>query len=245
MESYQKQEEDVNTKYNVRSPNATSRITTHDFALQNYVNIRDKENRYFGTFTHDFQWTQTTIRYEDQFDTIYPHFGIYNSAEVTHDSTRIVTVKNAIQWSNFSPFQEVSNKRNFFHIAGGLMHDYAELIYLYTPFNALYVFGRTHIRLFNIMDITGNISYSLVSDYSNNDFSANAGISWAINREKEHKIGLNAHYYRNDPEYIMQHVAVNNFRWINQFSEQNILQFKAFWNYKKYNAAVSYYYLNN
>jgi len=227
-----------NRLHAVRSEQAFSKITTHDFALQNYVNIRGKENRYFGTITYDFQLEQCTMRHQD---TIPPYY--FDKA--TNDSTRIISVKNAIQWSNFSPFQKASSKSNFFHIAGGLLHDYADLNYIGTSFTSLYLFARTHIRLFNVMDITGQVSYSVVSDYANNDFAAKAGISWAINRDKEHKIGLNANYYRNDPEHIMQHVISNNFRWVNLFSKQDILQFKAFWNYQKYNFSVGYYYLNN
>ena len=233
-----------NSSFDVRnseSSNTFSKIIMHDFALQNYVNIKDKNNRYFGTVTYDFQWTQTTINYKNEFDTIYPQ---YNN-KITNDSTRIATVKNAIQWSNFSPFQDVSTKSNFFHIAGGLLHDYADLRYTHTPFTSLYLFARTHIRLFNVMDITGECYYSLVSDYANNDIAAKAGILWSINREKEHNIGFNANYYRNDPEYIMQYVSVNNFRWINPFLKQDIVHFKAFWNYQKYNVSVGYYYLNN
>jgi len=249
MENYQSRKRDPsdivnNQAFEVRNPEsskASSNIIMHDLALQNYVNLKRKNDRYFGTITYDFQWTQTTIRYNNELETDFPH---YNS-KITNDSTRIATVKNAIQWSNFSPFQGASAKGNFFHVAGGLLHDYADLRYTNTTFTALYLFARTHIRLFNMMDITGQVSYSLVSDYANNDIAANAGISWAINREKEHIIGLNANYYRNDPEYIMQHVFVNNFRWINQFAKQDIVHFKAFWNYQKYNVSVGYYYLNN
>ena len=238
MKNYQ------NGIFDVRYPEiskAATNVTVHDFALQNYVNLKSKNDKYLGTVTYDFQWMQTTLRYYNEFKTDFPQ---YNS-EITNDSTRIATVKNAIQWSNFSPFQGVSSERKFFHVAGGLLHDYADLRYTNTPFSSLYLFARTHIRLFNVMDITGKISYSLISDYANNDIAANVGISWAINREKEHKIGINANYYRNAPEYILQYVAVNNFRWVNLFEKQNIVQLKAFWNYQNYNAAISYYYLNN
>jgi hypothetical protein len=244
ISSYPNKTFDSNKQYEVRFKDANSQITTHDLALQNYVNLKNKEKKYFGTFTHDFQFVQTTLRYNDKFDTIYPFYGAYNSDIETKDSTRILTFKNAIQWSNFSPYQEMSAKNNFFHIAVGGLHDYTDLKYLNTTFNSFYVFARTHIRLFKVMDITGHFSYSF-SDYTSSDILAKAGISWAINREKEHKVGVNASYYRNEPEYILQHVFVNNFRWANHFQKQNIMQLKAFWNYQKYNVAVSYYYLNN
>ena len=249
MEAYQSTQSNLstmtaNSEFKVRYPEsskALTKILMHDLALQNYVNLKSKSDRYFGTITYDFQWTQTTLRYNNNIETDFPH---YNS-KTTNDSTRIATVKNAIQWSNFSPFQAASTESKFFHVAGGLLHDYADLRYTNTPFTSLYLFARTHIRLYNVMDITGQISYSLVSDYANNDIAANTGISWAINREKEHNIGINANYYRNNPEYILQYVSVNNFRWINQFAKQDIVHFKAFWNYQKYNVSASYYYLNN
>jgi len=233
-----------NKDYEIRFKDANSKITTHDLALQNYINLNNKNKKYFGTITYDFQFGQTTLLYKDKFDTIYPYFYAYESNKNTNDSTRIIYFKNAIQWSNFSPYQEMCSKNNFFHLAIGGMHDYADLKYINTPFNTFYLFARTHIRLFKIMDITGQFSYSF-SAYASDDISAKAGISFAINREKEHKVGINAHYYRNEPEYIMQHVFVNNFRWANQFLKENVVQVKAFWNYRKYNVAVSYYYLNN
>ena len=235
-----------NGSYAVHFTNALSKINTHDLNLQNYVNIKDKKNRYFGTFTHDFQLEQITKRYNDKNleDTIYPYYNTFISKEMTQDSTRVLTVKNAIQWSNYSPYQELSNKNYFSCIAVGGMHEYDDLKFINTTFNSFYLFARTHIRLFSVMDITGQFSYSFNDDLSN-DIMAKAGISWTINREKAHKVGIDANYYRNDPEYILQHVFVNNFRWINQFKKENIAQFKVFWNYQKYNIAVSYHFLNN
>lgn len=231
----------------ILTPDASSLITSHDFSLQNYVNLKSKNDKYFGTFTYDFQFNQTTMHYNDIIlDSLKPKYEFYyNSRLATNDSTRIQSVKNALQWSNFSPFKEMSDKNNFFHIAGGVLYDYAEVKFNNTPFNSLYLFARTHIRLFKVMNITGQLSYSLISDYANNDLAAKAEISWELNREKAHTIGLHAEYYKNDPEYIMQYVFVNNFRWINQFQKQNIVHLKAFWNFQKYNASVSYYYLNN
>jgi len=245
VKSYQdKSERKKNAFYEVRTPEASSLITTHDFAIQNYVNIKDKKDRYFGTFTYDFQLTQTTIHYNDVLDTLNPRYKFhYYSNVATNDTTRIFSAKNAIQWSNFSPFQEVSTKNNFFHIAGGLLHDFANIEHTDAEYNSYYLFARTHIRLFKVMDITGQISYSF-NGYTNNDAMAKAGISWAINRKNEHKIGINAHFYRNAPEYIMQRVATNNFQWDTLFQKQNIVQLKTFWNYKKYHVSVSYYYLN-
>jgi hypothetical protein len=229
----------------VRSLDGSTNITSHDAVLQNYVNLKDKQNRYFGTFTHHFQVGQSTINYEDKNITLDPYYNAYFSNQATNDSTRILFVKNSLQWSNFSPFSEPNTKNNFFHIAGGVLYDYAELKYQNTPFSALYLFARTHIRLFKVMEITGQISSSIVSDYENNDLTAKAGISWTLNRKKEHFLGFNANYYRTDPDYIMKHVSTNNFRWVNSFKEQNIIQFKGYWNYKKYNLSANYYFLNN
>jgi len=231
-----------NAVFDVRLENAESKITTHDLFLQNYVNLKNKNNKYFGTFSHDFQLEQTTILFRDKYDTISPYY--FYSQNNTQDSSRILSVKNAIQWSNFAPYKERNTEPCFFHVAVGGMHDFTDLKHINSTFNSFYLFARTHIRLFKSMDITGQFSYSF-NDDSSNDISAKAGMSWAINREKEHIIGFHANYYRNDPEYIMQYISVNNFRWINSFQKQNIAHFKAYWNYQKYNLSVSYYLLNN
>ena len=246
--TYQKSFEE-NKSYGVRFTNAISKITTHDLVLQNYVNLINKNNKNnkkpIGTFTHNFQFEQTTIRYNDKkIDSIYPYYNAYTSKIMTEDSTRIISLKNAIQWSNFSPFQEMENKNYFFYVAVGGMHDYTDLKFINTSFNTFYLFARTNIRLFKVLDITGNFSYSF-NDDSSNDIIAKSGISFAINREKAHQTGIEAQYFRNSPEYMMQYVSVNNFRWINQFKKQNIAQFKAYWNYQNYNVSVSYYLLNN
>jgi len=162
---------------------------------------------------------------------------------VTNDTTKIITLKNALQWGNFMPYKEMSNKNNFFHIAGGALHDYANIRYTNNSFNSIYLFARTHIRLFQLIDITAKISYS-VHGYTQNDLLANAGISWTVNKEKSHAVGLNANYYRNTPEYMMQHVTGNHFRWDTAFAKQDIVQFKAFWSYKKYLFSVNYFYIN-
>ena len=242
VESYQSKNSD---NIPVRFEKARSKITTHDFNLQNYVNIKDKNKRYFGTFTHDFLLSNQKIGYYDDEIILYPYFNAHNSDKTTNDTTQIFKIQNAIQWSNFEPYKENVEKNNFFRIAGGVLHDYANLKYQNIPFNSFYAFARTYIRLFKVMDINASINYSLYSDYNNNDLAAKAGISWSINREKEHFFGINANYFKNQSEYIMLYVFTNNFRWTNQFQDQNIFQLKAFWNYEKYNLSASYYYLNN
>lgn len=243
--AYQSRVAKNNASYDVNFLNAKTQITEHDFTLQNYVNIKNKNNKYFGTIVYDFQLHQTKVdvKDKDMNKNRFRYENYYFSNVVTHDSTKIMTAKNAIQWSNFSPYQEKSNKNNFFHIAGGVLHDYADLKYSNTRFISLYLFARTQIHLFKVMDITAKVSYS-IGDYTNEDLSAKAGISWTINKEKEHIIGLNAHYDKIAPDYKMQHLFTNNFRWANRFEKQNIVQFNTFWNYEKYNCSVSYYFIN-
>ena len=257
VNSYKERED-----YYLMNPRASSKNTTIDIALQNYLNIINSNKKYFGTFTHDFQFIQTKLNYYDQFESLpnNPYYGVYYSTIATNDTTQIHQFKNALQWSNFMPYKEMSNKNNFFHIAGGILHDYAKVenlsLYLMDsnyhrnsskiqPFKAssLYLFARTHIRLFKLMDISAKISYS-VYGYTKDDLIANAGISWSLNKEKEHSIALDANYYRNNPEYIMQYVVSNHFLWDTTFVKQNVVQLKALWNYQNYNIAVSYYYLN-
>jgi len=244
INTYQDNAEDSNSKYGVITPYADSKITTHDIAFQPYVNIKNKKKKYFGTFTYDFLLKQTTLRYHDEFDSItYAKYSPHYSEKITNDSTRVIALKNALQWSNFEPYKELSAKNYFFHIAGGVLHDYTELKYSKTVFNSFDVFARTHIRMFKILDIKAKVSYSFYG-FTLNDLSANAEVSFAINREKEHLVGASINFYNNSPEYMMQHLRSNNFRWDTLFLKQNILHINAFWNFKKYNFTINYYFLN-
>ena len=245
IKSYQARSSENNVGYEVITPYANGKVTTHDLALQPYVNIMNKDKKYFGTFTYDFQFKQTTIKYSDKLDSVgYPYHGTYFSDEVTNDSTRIRAVKSALQWSNYAPFQEISAKDYFFYIAAGVLHDYADFVYSDHTFNSFYGFARTHIRLFKLLDIKIKGSYSFFG-HNRNDIIANAEVSFAINRGKEHFVGAGISFYNSTPEYMLQNLASNNFLWDTLFKKQNILHLNAFWNYKKYNVSVNYYYLNN
>ena len=244
INAYQEREKENDGGYVTFFDDAGSKILAFDVALQNYVNIKNKKNNYFGTFSYDFQVSQSNLTYHDKFDSIPPYYKTYDTTKtVSNDSIRFLTLKNALQWSNFMPYKEMTDKNNFFHIAGGVMHEYTKFKHTNVVFNTLYLFARTHIRLFRVMDINAKISYSLYG-YTNNDLLTNAGISWSINRAKDHAIGVNANFYRIAPEYSLQHFESNHFRWDTTFAKQNIVQLNAFWEYENYNISVSYYYLN-
>jgi hypothetical protein len=243
---YQEHEKDNNDGYETFFTNARTNIFSFDFSFHNYVNMINSNKRYFGTFSYEIQICQTNLNFTDKLNPLPPNYEVSE----TNDTTRFLTFKNAFQWSNFMPYKEMCNKKKFIHIAGGIMHDYAKFKYseatlfkyTHADFNSIYLFARTHIRLFHIMNITAKISYSFYG-YSKNDLITKAGISWTIHDEKNHQLGLNVNYYYVSPEYIMEHIESNHFRWNKTLSKQSIAQLKAFWEYQRYNLSLSYYYL--
>lgn len=113
--------------YNMKLYNANSLINTHDLLFQHYVNIKDKKGHYFGTITHSLQYKKVRSRYLDtNLDTLYYRGRFYLAEDSTKDSVHCHQLVNTVQWSNFSPFDKESNKNYFFHIAGGIMHEYVE-----------------------------------------------------------------------------------------------------------------------
>jgi len=178
--TYQERTSQNNAGYEIRTAKANSKITTHDFALQSYVNLINKQKKYFGTFTYDFQFNQNTLLYYDQFDSIYQYYQNFDSTKVINDSTRFITCRNMLQWSNFSPYQIFTDKNRFFYIAGGVMHDYADIKSTDTTFNSFSFFARTHIRLFKLLNIKASMVYSFFG-YSKNDIVASAEIGCTIN----------------------------------------------------------------
>lgn len=230
--------------YSVNSEYATGKVVSHDLLFQQYVNILTKNKRYLGTLTHTMQYQYYKINYFDtSLDTLY--YNTYNfSADTTNDSLRYMSVVNTLQWSTFSPFEKFSDKKYFIHFAGGLMHEYSENRLFKYFGNTFTLFARTQIRLFSLMDISGQISYSFLG-YNKNDAIANAKVSWAISRKKEHYVGFEGAYYRVSPDYIFSYYSGNHNLWDTSWSKQNILTLNAFWTYSKYKVAFNYFMLHD
>ncbi len=67
---------------------------------------------------------------------------------------------------------------------------------------------------------------------------------WALNRKKEHFIGVNANFYKESPDYFYSHFQSQLFTWDTTYTKQNTLHLGAFWKHGQYKIAVNYYYLN-
>ena len=262
--------------YNMKLYYAQSLVNTHDVLFQHYVNIKDAKKRYYGTVTHTVQYKYLKSSYFDtNLDSTYYRSIFYLSPDTTRDTLLCHQVINTVQWSNFSPFDKENNKKYFFHIAGGFMHEYVKnymaimpeevrlvvdslaAIDIFTPHDSVYSrrrpiytqnsltpFARTHIRLFGIMDIHAGISYTFMG-YNKNDAIANASVSWAINRAKQHFLAFSADFYRVAPDFIYSYYSGNHHRWSIDWKKQNIMKLTASWQLKQYRASVTYFMLHH
>lgn len=232
--------------YTVNSSHDVSKIMSHDLLLQQYVKLKFKGKSRpidLGNITHSFQYKHLGSTYfhpyieEDLINsTIYP-------TDTIVDSLKYNSIINTLQWSTFTPFQKLDTSKYFFHLAGGIMHEYIDDKQNRYRDHLLSLFARTYIRLFSIMDIQGGISYSLIG-YKSHDAAANAGISWAINRKKVHYLGFEASYYRISPDYIFSHYSGSSLQWDTTWQKQNILNLGFFWTRDRIKASVSYYMLH-
>lgn len=237
--------------YNMNLYYAHTKILTHDLLLHNYVNLfakskkRDKKRVYLGTISHTIQFKQSLIHYSDeQPDSSYYRNNFYIMADSTSDSIRFYNIVNTIQWSSYQPYKELGFKKYFVHFSGGLRHEYIETKRKHYIGNSFTLFGQTHIRLFSVMDMYVQLAYSF-ADYNHNDAQANIQVEWAINREKQHFIGLQSNFYRISPDYIYSYYYGNHNQWDTTWKKQNILKLSAYWRLKKYSASVNYFVLKN
>lgn len=232
-------------KYKVNTSNASSKIVSHDLLLQQYVKLQFKKNQgnlNLGVLSHTFQFKNTRTNYFNlEYDTVpVPPTSMGDSIL---DSLRFFSIINTLQWSTFTPFQKIGDQPNFFHFAGGIMHEYTEDKLTYYLKNSFTLFARTNIRLFSVMDISGQVSYSFNS-YYDNDAMVDGSIRWAINRKKEHFIGLQAHYYRISPDYIFSRYSGHYHEWDTTWNKQNIFKLSAYWTRKHIKASFNYYMLH-
>ncbi len=237
--------------YNMNLYYAHSKLLTHDMLLHNYVNLftkfkkKEKKQVYLGTISHTIQFKHSFIHYRDeQPDSTYYRSNFYISSDSTSDSLRFFNIINTLQWSSYQPYSEVSKKNYFIHFAGGLRHEYTESFKKDFIGNSFTLFGQTHIRLFSVMDIYAQLAYSFTG-YNHNDAQANIKIEWAINREKQHFLGLRNNLYRVSPDYLYKFCDFNHNQWDTSFNKQNILKLSTFWKLRNYKISFNYFLLKN
>lgn len=243
-----RQDENLTTSlsnFNVMFSNASSLINTHDVLFQQYVNLRDKKNRYYGTITHSFQFKKMNCNFSDyNLNNDFYQNRYYISTDTTRDSINYYGIANTLQWSNYSPTMRQSESGYFFRFAGGIQHEFVRARMPRYTANSFTLFARTSIRLFKVWDIYGNISYSFLK-YIKNDAHAGGTATFAINRKHRHYIGFEANFYRRSPDFILTHYVGNHNMWTNTWKKQNILKLDAFYTIFDYKVSFNYFMLNN
>lgn len=231
--------------FNVLFSNATTLINTHSLEFQQYVNIQDKKGHYFGTITHTFQFEQLKSNFNDYnlnndfYQDIY-----YLNTDTTNDTLRYFSLINSLQWSNYRPFDRVSDKNYFIRLSGGIRHEYIHAQVPHYIGNTFSLFARTSIRLFKVWDIYGNFAYSF-NGYNKNDAIANTKALFAISRKMQHYLGFEADFYRLSPDYIFTYYIGNHYSWSNQFQKENSLKLSAFWTIFHYKVSFNYFMMDN
>lgn len=239
------------TSFAVMFSNAQTLINTHTAQLTNYVNIKNKNGNYFGTFSHtlDINNLKSTFTDHDLNNLFYLN-RYYINPDTTNDSILYFQIANTLQWSNFSPTDTLSDQAYFFRISGGLRHEFVNARSPHYIGNSLALFARTYIRLFKVWDIFGNISYSFFG-YNSYDAMAKAGFRFNINKKQRHHLGLEASFMRYSPDFIFSYYFGNNNAWVNNWKKQNVFKAGAYWTIFDYSVrfnfinAGKYVYLNN
>lgn len=237
---------DALTGYPVKSEYGSSTIKTHDLLFQQYVNIRDKKKRYYGTITHSFQFKHLSSDYLDyRYDSTFYQRNFYYSKDTTFDTLRCYSIINSIQWSNYKPMDTLPSKKYFIRTALGVMHEYVLAKWPYYKGNTFTAFGRLHVRLFGVMDLYGRIAYSF-GGYNGNDAMAAVGAQWMIQKKWDHRLGGDISFYRNSPDYIYDSYFGNHNVWLqNDWPKQNTVKVNVFWTMLNYKLEFNYFMLHN
>lgn len=239
------------TSFPVMFSNGQSRINTHALQITNYYNIKDKKDRYFGTFSHTFDFNYHSIHFSDyDLNNIFYRDRYFINTDTTNDSIQYYSIANTLQLSNFSPTDTIGDQHYFLRIAGGLRHEYVKAISPQMQDNSLCLFARTNIRLFKVWEIYGLFTYNLFK-YTQNDALAQAGFRFTINSKQQHYIGLEATFSRRSPDYIFSNYLGNNNLWDYEWKKQNFFKAGVYWTFLNYKASFNfinagrYLYLDN
>lgn len=230
--------------FNVLFKNAESKVNTHDLLFQQYVNIKDKKDRYYGTLTHSFQFKFLNSNFNDNnLNNDFYKDRYYLSTDTTRDTLQYYGIINTLQWSNYEPIATQSEKNYFFHIAGGIRHEFINTKIPHYIGNNYSLFARTQIRLFKLWDIFGAFSYSF-NKYNQNDAIANVAATFALKRQWKHYIGFAADFYRVSPDFIYSYYLGNNNSWEHDWSKENNLKLSAFYTIFDYKVSFNYFMMN-
>ncbi len=241
-------DEDLTTDlmtFSVLFGNALSTINTHNAQWQQYVNIKDKNNRYFGTLTHTFQFKTLKSVFEDtHLNNDYYQNIYYINTDSTRDTVNYYSIVNSLQWSNYEPLSRQSDQNYFFRIAGGIRHEYVHAKMPFYIGNNYTLFARTNIRLFSVWDLFGSIAYSF-NNYNRGDAIAHLGATFSISRKLQHYIGLNADFYRTSPDFFYTYYIGNNNLWYLAWPKENTMKLGAYWTLFGYKLGFNYFMLNH
>lgn len=241
-------DEDLTTdlmSFSVIFGNALSTINTHNVQWQQYVNIKDKSDRYYGTITHTFQFKTLKSVFEDAYlNNDYYQNIYYINTDSTRDTVNYYSIVNSLQWSNYEPLSRQSDQNYFFRIAGGIRHEYVHAKMPFYIGNNYTLFARTNIRLFSVWDLFGSIAYSF-NNYNRGDAIAHLGATFAISRKLQHYLGFNADFYRTSPDYFYTYYIGNNNMWYLTWPKENTMKLGAYWTIYGYKLGFNYFMLNH
>ena len=230
--------------FNVVFKDAASQINRHDVLFQQYVNIKDKKDHYYGTISHSFQFNTLKSTFTDQnLNNDFYRDRYYLSTDSTKDTLQYYSIVNTLQWSNYEPLSRQSEKNYFFRIAGGIRHEFVNTKTPRYIGNTYSLFARTQIRLFKVWDIYGSIAYTF-NKYNQNDAIANVAATFALKRNWKQFIGLSADFYRVSPDFIYSYYLGNNNSWECHWQKENNLKLSAFYTIFDYKLRFNYFRLN-
>ena len=239
------------SSFPVMFSNAQSLINQHTGQLINYLNIRNDNGKYFGTFSHTLELNNLKSGFTDyDLNNLFYRDRYYMNSDTTNDSIQYFSVANALQFSNYSPVDTIGDQPYFIRFAGGLRHEYVAARSPFLHGNSLSLFARTTIRLFKVWELYGNISYTIFG-YNHNDAQAKVGARFTINKRHHNYLGLEASFLRYSPDYIFSEYHGNNNSWVNDWKKQNIFKAGAYWTLFGYTINARFFnlgryvYLNN
>ncbi|MDR3048191.1 MAG: putative porin, partial [Bacteroidales bacterium] len=228
----------------VENSNAKSNIINHDLLFQQFVKLQVQNKDFnLGYIVHSFQYKSFNINYQNPWFKDSLGLTTFYPTDTLVDSLRFYSIVNTLQWSSFKPFAELPNQKYFFHIAGGITHEYTQNRYSRNQNNSFTLFARTAIRLFSVTDINVEFLYSFLG-YLHNNATVKGEMKWAIKRSKEHYLGVTADYYRISPDYFFTKYQGVQYRWDTTLQKQNVMKLSAYWTYNKLYASVNYFLLN-
>lgn len=203
---------------------------------------------HLGKLSYAIKWERDKYLYTDNdpLGDFYKAFNPVIDSTVTHDSSYFRKFTNDLSWSNLRLNDKPEDKPVYLYFGAKYTISKAGNDSTSRSVNQLIPYGGFSVFVLKSFRLNFDLNY-VIGDYNGGDFAAKAQIQQFLGN-KYKNLGLlifDAQFIKRMPSWFYQEYYGNNFRWMNNFPQQEYIIISAHYRYKNFSGGARLYQLKN